>query len=236
MRRILEDELLDALPSGDPLALGSRRDLRRINRLMTNSRICREAILASLGGRKPARIVELGCGDGSFLAKIARHSPAGWHGMEIWLVDRVPAVEKGSLQIFQEAGWRARTVTADVFDWLAEAPEADVYLANLFLHHFEETRLAALFTGIAARSSSLVACEPRRSAFALQASRLVGLLGCNRVTRHDAVVSVRAGFCGRELSGLWPKGGAWTLSETRAGLFSHLFTASGALEKPPRRP
>jgi hypothetical protein len=46
------------------------------------------------------------------------------------------------------------------------------------------------------------------------------------VTRHDAVVSVRAGFADRELSALWPSGMTWTLRERARGLFSHCFVAS----------
>ena len=65
-----------------------------------------------------------------------------------------------------------------------------------------------------------------RSRRALLAARLLGLIGCNRVTCHDAVISVRAGFRGRELSSLWPEGGDWQLNEAPAGLFSHLFLAS----------
>ena len=53
-------------------------------------------------------------------------------------------------------------------------------------------------------AKAFVACEPRRSAFALLGARMVFALGANDVTRHDAVASVRAGFRGRELSGLWP--------------------------------
>jgi hypothetical protein len=48
------------------------------------------------------------------------------------------------------------------------------------------------------------------------------------VTRHDAVLSVRAGFAGRELSALWPSADGWKLEERRAGLFSHLFVAHRA--------
>jgi hypothetical protein len=60
---------------------------------------------------------------------------------------------------------------------------------------------------------------------ALQASRLLGLIGCNEVTRHDAVVSVRAGFVDQELSALWPERTRWHLQEEAAGLFSHCFVA-----------
>ena len=64
-----------------------------------------------------------------------------------------------------------------------------------------------------------------RGCLPLAGSHMLGLIGCNDVTRHDAVLSVRAGFTGRELSALWPKDDGWMLEERRAGLFSHLFTA-----------
>jgi hypothetical protein len=44
------------------------------------------------------------------------------------------------------------------------------------------------------------------------------------VTRHDAVASVRAGFAGRELSGLWPEAG-WQRREGLALPFTHFFAA-----------
>ena len=49
-------------------------------------------------------------------------------------------------------------------------------------------------------------------------------LGCNDVTRHDAAVSVRAGFREAEISAVWPSG-PWSLREEARGLFSHLFVA-----------
>jgi hypothetical protein len=45
------------------------------------------------------------------------------------------------------------------------------------------------------------------------------------VTCYDAVVSVRAGFAGHELSTLWPDKSNWRLTEQPAGAFSHLFIA-----------
>jgi hypothetical protein len=54
---------------------------------------------------------------------------------------------------------------------------------------------------------------------------LLWAIGCNSVTRHDALVSVRAGFSGDELSALWPDKKNWQLTERRAGPFSHLFIA-----------
>jgi hypothetical protein len=55
---------------------------------------------------------------------------------------------------------------------------------------------------------------------------LVGFIGCNAVTRHDAVASVRAGFAGTDLSTLWPGKSEWRLAERRIGWFTHAFLAA----------
>jgi hypothetical protein len=54
---------------------------------------------------------------------------------------------------------------------------------------------------------------------------LLFAIGCNDVSRHDAVASVRAGFSGRELSRLWPERDGWTLHEAPAWPFTHAFAA-----------
>ncbi|HTA95540.1 MAG TPA: hypothetical protein VK769_05390, partial [Verrucomicrobiae bacterium] len=114
-------------------------------------------------------------------------------------------------------------VVADVFDWPQSSVE--IVVANLFLHHFENERLAELLQSISGRAKLFIAIEPRRAPLPLVFSRLLWAIGCNDVTRHDAVVSVRAGFSGSELSMLWPDKQNWRLTERRAGLFSHLFIA-----------
>jgi hypothetical protein len=117
-------------------------------------------------------------------------------------------------------------VANDVFAWLEQPfPAVDMMIANLFLHHFSDELLKALLRLAAARTNLFIACEPRRSPFALTASRLLSLIRCNVITRHDAVVSVRAGFVGRELSARWPADNQWQLSEQSAGWFSHCFIA-----------
>jgi hypothetical protein len=100
-----------------------------------------------------------------------------------------------------------------------------VTIATLFLHHFREGELAHLLNLAAQQTKRFVACEPRRSRMALSGASMLGLIGCNDVTIHDADVSVRAGFRDRELSVLWPPDGGWHVTERRAGLFSHAFFA-----------
>jgi hypothetical protein len=212
MNRVLEPELLDELPSTDPRAVQSRRDLRKLNALMTNPRrIAR--FVASTVKANSISIAEIGAGDGNVALQVANHCG---RCSDLYLVDRNPCVSRPMPNV--------HVVEADVFEWLKRAPKIDVIIANLFLHHFSDDALREMFELCASRANCFVAAEPRRNRFAEWFARRVGWIGCNEVTQHDADISVRAGFTGRELSALWPRDD-WRLNEHRACLFTHFFTA-----------
>jgi len=213
--RVVEPEWLDTLAPEDPRARHSRRDLARLNAVMRNAGI----VARELRTTAIARIAEIGAGDGAFALRLASRLPV--REASFVLLDRLPAPAPSP-----QGGWRFETATRDALEWLADEATGsfDAIVANLFLHHFDDAPLARLLDAIARRAARFVACEPRRSILALGGSRLVGLLGCNDVTRHDAVSGVCAGFSGREISALW-KAPGWRLEERPRGLFSHVFTA-----------
>lgn len=225
MNRIVQPEWLDELPPDDPRARWSRRDLRRVNTWMRNHVIMAGALQAGANGRMPRRIVEFGAGDGNLLLCVARKLSPHWRNTQVTLIDRAKNVSAETLTSFASLGWHVESVEADVFDWLPTAVGLDVVTTNLFLHHFEAARLREFFDALASRVRLLVAIEPRRAPWPLFVCRLIWLIGCNSVTRHDAKISVRAGFSGSELSALWPADKNWQLTERRSGLFSHLFVA-----------
>ncbi|MEO6234882.1 MAG: hypothetical protein ABIO75_06715 [Thermomonas sp.] len=230
MPRVVAPEWLDHLPGDDPRAIHSRRDLRRINRLMSATRLLGEALDPLVAGRKQVRLVEFGAGDGSLMLRLARSRAKSWPPVILDLLDLQPVVTAETLVRYRALGWTPGVIQADVFDWLGmtsqhEDNDPPIIIANLFLHHFEGQPLRNLLNGIADRAAAFVAVEPRRSAMALLGSRLLGAIGCNAVTRHDAVTSVRAGFADRELSNAWPHAGEWVLREHAAGLFSHRLVA-----------
>jgi hypothetical protein len=230
MRRVVEPELLDELPPADKRAVGSRGDLRRLNAILGHAGILSRALGRELAETSPRsrtfRLVELGAGDGTFLLRLARRSAALGLTAEALLLDRQNLVSAETRRALAALHWRVESATADVFHWLEQsAPAVEVMFANLFLHHFPDKLLSALLRLAAERTNLFIACEPRRTPLALAASRSLRLIGCNSITRHDAVLSVRAGFLGRELSALWPADNQWQLSEQPAGLFSHCFMA-----------
>jgi hypothetical protein len=226
--RRVEPEALDQLPETDPRAIRARRDLRRINRVMaTLSILCRGIDMATRK-RPPRRIVELGAGDGTLLLRLALRRAPKWPGVEATVVDRQNLIASETRRRFAMLGWTLRVVARDVFEWLDEADPMpyDLLLANLFLHHFKTDALARMLSAIAGRSTAFVACEPRRAPLALIGSHLVGLLGCNAVSRNDAVLSVHAGFRDAELTAVWPETRSWQIDERSAGLFAHCFVAT----------
>ena len=227
-RRQVLPELLHGLPADDPRALHARKDIKRINGLLRHHRVMAAALAEHwLAASPPRLLIDLGAGDGSFALRVARPLSRRWQNVRVLLVDRQAAVSDVTRERFRRLGWDAEAVTMDVFAFLetTTSPSAQAMMANLFLHELPQDQLARLFTHAAQRARLLVACEPRRALFPLAASRLLWAIGCGEVARHDAAVSVRAGFRKSELSDLWPQQGRWVVREREVGLFSHRFVA-----------
>jgi hypothetical protein len=225
--RRVEPELLDQLPANDPRAIRSRRDLTRVNAWMRNAACMASALRRYAAGRQPQTIVDLGCGDGWFMVQVARRLAPYWRNVTVILQDRQNIVSETTRESLAALQWRAEIVTADVFEFFADAPSRsiDAVTANLFLHHFTGEELTRLLGQIAQRAWLMVACEPRRAKFVVESSRMLWVVGCNDVTVHDAMTSARAGFTGTELSALWPQEDRWELYEQPAAVFSHCFAA-----------
>lgn len=224
--RRLVPEILDGLAPDDPRARRSRGDLARINRVMRQAAIAASLVdrhLAAPGGR-PLRMLELGCGDGQAMLRVARRLAGRYPGTELTLLDRAPSVSDRTMEGFAALGWTVEVTRADAFDWLAAPAERhDLALANLFLHHFADAELARLLRAVASRAGLLIATEPLRTMPSLMASRLVALIGANDVTRHDAPASVRAGFRCEELGALWAPVCGMVLEEASSLPFTHVF-------------
>ncbi len=225
--RRVEPELLDQLPADDPRAIRARRDVRRANTLMMNPGIMASALVEHGAGVAPRTIVDLGSGDGQFMLRVARRLAPRWPDVTVVLQDKQDIVSRATREAFAALRWRVETSATDVFDFLANArpSSADIVTTNLFLHHFVDDALVRLLASVAQLAPFVVVCEPRRAKFVVRASRLLWAIGFSKVGVHEAVVSARAGFRGKELSALWPTQGHWELHEQAVGLFSHCFVA-----------
>jgi len=221
-------ELLDTLAPSDPRACRSRRDLRRIHRVMRSVSILKHAIMRLQLAAPPRRILELGAGDGSLTLRLAQAMQPRWPNVSLTLLDRHNLVSAVTRAGYEALEWNVTVLREDVLEWVDEShpTQFDLCVTSLFLHHLDSEVIALVMRAVASNARAFVACEPRRNLFARVGSGLVGVLGANRVTREDAVASVSAGFTERELTALWPHiDAAWCCEEYLAFPFTHCFTA-----------
>lgn len=192
-------EKLDALPSSHPHAVATRRDLRWINRLLGTRRWFTRALPELVG--TSGRILELGAGEGilsDFLRQ--RHDQASlwqWHALDL---QEAPSRVNEGLQ------WHKGDLLQ--FD---EYHSYEVVFGNFILHQFQNSELQSLGERLQDGPRALIFQELWRRRTFYWGSLLLTLF-MHPVTRHDARVSVRAGFQGEELAtllGLHPK--AWSV-------------------------
>jgi len=227
MNRVVLPELLDVLPPQDSSALRSRRDLRRLNALMGHAKIMAGALQEDIPSPGVQELVELGAGDGHFLLSVARRLNGRWRGTRAIFVDRLNTLDPQTCDQLSRQGWSVKAEIAEAAAWLRDAPpeKSRTIVSNLFFHQFQTEELIEMLRLAAGSASRVIALEPRRSWLPRFCGRWLWVIGCGPVTRHDAHISIRAGFAGSELSALWPDKKNWMLTERPAGLFSHLFIA-----------
>lgn len=198
--RIVVPEILDELPADDPEAVRSRRDLRFINGLMGGEKWILRT-LGKLSAREKIRqVVELGAGEGHL-------SRAG--------AEKFPDCEVVALDLCAGEAAGVRWLRGDVMDYQGFGEDV-VVIVNLFLHHLEAVELAKLgrkLRGVRA----VLASEPRRSGYEKMLGYSVYPL-INRVTRHDMMASIEAGFRKGELAAaLGMEGYSWQEKKGKMG-------------------
>ncbi|MDP0501283.1 MAG: hypothetical protein Q7P63_14410 [Verrucomicrobiota bacterium JB022] len=191
MQRVVEPEILDGLAWDDPAALGNRRDLRTINALMGNFSWFGQELRMHL--RPDEHIIELAAGDGALGRYLERHiiAPFGYRGGYAGL-DRIPRPQRWP----EDWEW----LETDLANW-CESGGCPVVIGNFILHQLTDEELRSLGEKLRC-ARVLLFNETARCRSALCLAYLGYVLGFNRVSRHDAPVSVRAGFQGRELADL----------------------------------
>ena len=165
----------------------SRRDLRLINRLMGNERWLLAMLNSPQSDIEPPHVLELGAGCGSLARQLHRR----WPRIHYTAIDLAPRPAD-----FPEAyQWHQHDLCTHPL------PQADIVIANIFLHHLTDDQLRTL--GRRLRGTSYHTClfnEPARRQRHLWQGHLLGLTGLHAITKHDMAISIRAGFLAEELA------------------------------------
>ena len=216
-KRVVEPEILDALPADDPAAIRSRRDLRLVNTLMGNQRWIIKQLRQSPAHESGRTSWELGAGDGSLGAAIAKK--LGNKAPPLTALDLSPRSERWPTAW----DWQQR----DLMEIAAESPNSELVIANLILHHFDDAQLASIGRWLSAEADTVIAVEPLRARLPHVLAFAMRLLGINYVTREDIHTSINAGFTDSELPdllGLDPQHWNIQVSTTLLGAYQMIAT------------
>ena len=133
------------------------------------------------------RVLELGAGDGTLGKRLVNAGvvePSALAGVDL---------AHAPTDWPQGAHWFQRDVLSD------SLPDAEIVVANLFLHHFEPPELERLGRRLPKSCRVLLCSEPARRWIHIWQSKLLLTLPISGVTRHDMPASIHAGFLGEEL-------------------------------------
>lgn len=211
MQRVVQPEILDALSHDDPRALANRRDLRRLNAIMGNTRWFKRRIFSQL---QPDDVVlELGAGEGVLGKRCAAQRPD---------VRRYVAIDHAPAPTDWPPHYEWRRV--DCLS-LPDFNEASVICGNMILHQFDDAALRELGAKVEASAVRMLALvEPARYAMHLWQFRLLHPLLCE-VSKHDGAVSIRAGFRAAELPHLLGLGEQWRIDTQSTWLGAYRLVA-----------
>lgn len=188
MLRSLTPELLDTLPHHHVDALASRQDLVRVNAIMRNTSWLLQQIQQAHRDFHIHQWVELGAGDGYLGNQLVQTFEND--NCQITGLDFAPRPECWP----EKWNWHQ----GDLWQW-DHWSQVEGVIACLVLHHFSSDQLAELGKRIQKNCRFIIAVEPVRKKIHLWQANLLTSLGMNRVTRHDARISVKAGFYRNEL-------------------------------------
>lgn len=206
-------ERVDA-PDADPDILrASLSQVSQVNRWLGGDRGLRWALRPLVRSRKRLRILDVGCGDGTTLERLARWGDERGCVIGGVAVDAHPqAVRLATERLGEEGG--LDVIRADAFRLPFGESAFDVSMAVLTLHHFEAGEATVVLSEMArVTREKVVVSDLERSWPAYLGARLLSwtVWRGNAYTRHDGPVSVRRGFKKRELEILGLRGGLETV-------------------------
>jgi SAM-dependent methyltransferase len=213
-------ELLDTLDRGVPAPelAGNLRDIRRANRWFGGTRAVVRGIRDSgLGNRgaagRPVTILDLATGSADIplaIAELARRE--GWR-VAVTATDVQPAVL--AVARAAERPGLLRVEAADARDLPYADASFDVVTLSLALHHFEPDDAARVLREMRRVGRQLIVNDLERSRPGLAAAWLFAhLLTRNRLTRHDAPLSVRRAYTPAEALAL-ARAAGWNAARVR---------------------
>ncbi len=157
---------------------------------------------------QPIKIIDLGCGGGEILRKIADWGRKNNRPIELIGIDAnafiVDYAQQASLN-YPEIQFQQLDVFSSAFTQM----DYDIALCSLFLHHFRDEEILLLLKTMkkCAKIGVLINDLQRSRLAHLLFDGVTRVLGASKMVRHDGKLSIRRAFRRSELSALAQRAG-----------------------------
>jgi len=176
--------------------------LDSINKWLGGNRVTLNGLkllLKSVEPERTLRIVDLGCGSGDMLRRLATYFRKEGRKVEFIGIDGNEFTinyARSQSTDYPEISYRHQMIPSKEFSDL----NCDIILSTLFLHHFRETEALELLRIISEKAQiGLVINDLHRNQWAYILFKLLGLFISNRMVREDGLTSILRGFKKSEL-------------------------------------
>jgi len=190
-------EIMDDLNMSGQLLINSLDHLARINRWLGGNKITIDGIKTILENQPKDKIislVDLGCGNGDMLRKVAAFGRKNGYKFRLLGIDANQATIDYAVQLsatFPEINYRKEDVLSKEF----EIHTYDIALCTLFLHHFEDAvALGFIQTLLKNAKIGVVINDLHRCRMAYYLFKILTSGIKNKMTRRDGLTSILKAF------------------------------------------
>lgn len=174
------------------------QDLDRINSWLGGNRITIKGVQKLLGNNvdnSPIRIVDLGCGNGTILRKLAAWGERNHYNFELTGIDaNSHAIEMAKCLTRDQPNIQFKTL--NIFDNDFKNLQFDIILCTLTLHHFKDQQIISLLKQLIKQSKrGIIINDLHRSKAAyILFKAFCAVFVDNEIARKDGLISILRGF------------------------------------------
>ncbi|SEJ54679.1 Methyltransferase domain-containing protein [Dyadobacter sp. SG02] len=218
--RSLQKELLDAedIPSAD--LFQNLRELDFINHWLGGYDISFNALKRVLQKGRRSTLVDIGCGGGDTLKRIAQWNRKAGFALDLYGIDLKPDCIAYAGKNLQNSG--VTLICDDYRNTYRHLPQVDVIHACLFCHHLTNDDLIELVQFALSNRAILVINDLERNPMAHYSIKwLTQLFSKSYLVKNDAPLSVLRGFKKKEWLGILQQSGATQFTVRNKWAFRH---------------
>ena len=207
-KRSEEIEIMDDLDISGEVVDQTLRELNTINKYLGGNQISINAFRKVVTDSKNISVMDLGCGGGDIMVEMAKWSRRKNIATEFLGIDANPNIvtyaEKNTSD-FPEIKYQSINIFSQEFQDMS----SDIIHCCLFLHHFKESELIALFKQFKSQAKvAIIVNDLHRHPLAYWSIKmLTKLFSKSTMVQNDAAVSVARGFKRMELEKILAQAG-----------------------------